>query len=244
MKKINKLFGIICLILLPFLQSCSDDDGFSLGDFTAPNWATVRVTGSAFYLDCDYWGTLLPVNTEMTYEPVDGQRVLTVFNPLYEGFEGYDYAVKLLYLNNALTKGVEVLTSESEEEYGNDPVMIYKGDITVSGGYMNIIFHQNLPKNLENKHRISLVQSEEAEDEDGYVHLELRYNTYGDVSGVRTYGLVSFNLSEVDVDSAKGIKLKLNSEVNEEVEVVFEKKNNAQNIESIANKDFSKMQLR
>mgnify|MGYP006979106421 CR=1 FL=1 len=33
---------------MPALQSCDDNDGYSLGDFTPPLWATVRVTGNAF----------------------------------------------------------------------------------------------------------------------------------------------------------------------------------------------------
>ena len=38
----------MCLAVLPFLQSCDDSDGYSIGDFSYPNWATVRVTGNSF----------------------------------------------------------------------------------------------------------------------------------------------------------------------------------------------------
>lgn len=69
----------------------------------------------------------------------------------------------------------------------------------------------------------------------------LNYN-YGDVSGRRAAGLVSFNLKEVLTPEMKGIKLKLNSEVNKEVEIVFEKQSN--NAEEASNLDFSKMQLK
>ena len=66
-----------------------------------PLWATVRVTGNAFYLNCDVWGTLWPVNTDIGwYDAVDGQRVITVFNPLWDDYAGYDHAVKLLRLQN------------------------------------------------------------------------------------------------------------------------------------------------
>lgn len=68
-----------------------------------------------------------------------------MFNPLSDGFDGYDHAVKLLSLQDVLTKEVETLTPETEEEFGNDPVLIFKGDIGISGGYMNIVFMQNLP---------------------------------------------------------------------------------------------------
>ena len=139
MKKLYGLFMAICLAVMPVLQSCDDGDGYSLGDFTPPLWATVRVTGNAFYLNCDVWGTLWPVNTDIGwYDAVDGQRVITVFNPLQDNYAGYDHAVKLLRLQNILTKEVETLTPETEEDFGNDPVFINKGDISISGGYMNI----------------------------------------------------------------------------------------------------------
>lgn len=238
----------ICLAVMPVLQSCSDDDGYSIGDFTPPLWATVRVTGNAFYLDSDVWGTLWPVNTDLEwYEAVDGQRVLTVVNPLWDNYEGYDHAVKLLRLQNVLTKGIDTLTPETEEEFGNDPVVIYQGDITISGGYMNIFFVQNLPS--KNKHRISLVRpqaDEELYDEDGYIHLELRYNDFDDVTNRQAYGAVSYNLNSLDItDETKGIKLKLNSQKNGEVEVTLDlKSSDADNVKSRSDADLSGMQLK
>lgn len=238
----------ICLAVMPVLQSCSDDDGYSIGDFTPPLWATVRVTGNAFYLDSDVWGTLWPVNTDLGwYEAVDGQRVLTVVNPLWDNYEGYDHAVKLLRLQNVLTKGIDTLTPEAEEEFGNDPVVIYQGDITISGGYMNIFFVQNLPS--KNKHRISLVRpqaDEELYGEDGYIHLELRYNDFDDVTNRQAYGAVSYNLNSLDItDETKGIKLKLNSQKNGEVEVTLDlKSSDADNVKSRSDADLSGMQLK
>ncbi|MDE5710259.1 NigD-like protein [Bacteroides sp.] len=248
MKKLHGLLMAICLAVMPVLQSCSDDDGYSIGDFTPPLWATVRVTGNAFYLDSDVWGTLWPVNTDLGwYEAVDGQRVLTVVNPLWDNYEGYDHAVKLLRLQNVLTKGIDTLTPETEEEFGNDPVVIYQGDITISGGYMNIFFVQNLPS--KNKHRISLVRpqaDEELYGEDGYIHLELRYNDFDDVTNRQAYGAVSYNLNSLDItDETKGIKLKLNSQKNGEVEVTLDlKSSDADNVKSRSDADLSGMQLK
>ena len=226
MKKIHGLLLSLCRALMPTLQSCDDDDeGYSVGDFTPPLWATVRTTGNAFYLDCDVWGTLWPVNVDLGwYEAVDGQRVITVFNPLSDEYAGYDHAVKILSMTEVLTKSVEVLTPENEEEFGNDPLLIYKGDIGVSGGYLNLFFYQILPKD-DTKHRISLVRpQDDAEyyDEEGYIHLQLRYNDYDNLSGYRNPypSIVSFSLQSLDIPSeAKGMKLTLNSEVNGEVEL-------------------------
>ena len=88
------------------------------------------------------------------------------------------------------------------------------------------------------KHRISLVQNKiEPEapetpealkvDEDGYIHLELRYNTYDDVTGYRGWGRVSYKLEEfypTAKDAAetefKGFKVIINSEENGEGRVI------------------------
>ena len=143
MKKIQSLlYATVCLLAGLSFQSC-DSDGYSIGDFTPPLWATTRVTGNAFYLDCDVWGTLWPVNTNLAYYPADGQRVITVFNPLADNYEGFDHAVKILDLREVLTKEVEEVTPETEEEYGNDPITIYQGDMGISGGYLNVIFYQD-----------------------------------------------------------------------------------------------------
>jgi hypothetical protein len=247
MKRLQWLLLAVCLAVMPVLQSCDDSDGYSLGDFTPPLWATVRVTGNAFYLDSDVWGTLWPVNTNMGwYNPVDGQRVITVFNPLWDDFQGFDHAVKLLSLRNVLTKEVETLTPENTEEFGNDPVLIYKGDIGISGGYMNIVFRQNLP--LRTKHRISLVRPQDdvsLYDEEGYMKLELRYNNYDDLTGRRAYSAVSFNLNKLDLTSdIKGIKLTLNSEVNGDVEVTFNfRQADDSSLQSLTEIDISEMQL-
>lgn len=189
------------------------------------------------------------MNTDIGwYDAVDGQRVITVFNPLWDNYEGYDHAVKLLRLQNVLTKEIETITPENEKEFGNDPVWIYKGDITISGGYMNIFFMQNLPSSTEHKHRISLVRSQEGDAlaaEDGYIHLELRYNDYDDLTGRRSPGAVSYNLNGLDITSeTKGIKLKLNSEENGEVEVTFDLKTTERNEKMTADVDLSNMQLK
>lgn len=226
MRKMKKLFWMFCLAMVPMLQSCdNDDDGYSIGDFTPPLWATAHVSLNSFYLDCDVWGTLWPLNTDLSGIKLDDrQRVITSFNPIYDDFQGYDHAVKLLSLHPVLTKKVEVLTAGNEEELGNDPVTIYKGDMTISGNHLNIVFVQNVPN--KEKHRISLVRPEndaDLVDEEGYLRLELRYNDYDDLSGYNAYGIVSYDLSDFSIDDHKGVVITIHSSANGEgVEVVFE----------------------
>lgn len=224
MKKTKMLLGLcLCMLMPAFLCSCDDDDSYSLGDFTPPLWATVRTQGTAFYLDCDVWGTLWPVNIDLNgYVAEDGQRVITSFTPLADNYQGYDHAVKILSLQNVLTKQLEPLTPDNEEEYGNDPLLIFQGDMCVGGGYLNLLFLQNLP--AVEKHRISLVQSEEdleAGGKDGYLHCQLRYNDYDDLTGRRAYGAVSFHLGDLP-EGCQGVKVQLKSEKNGDVEVAFD----------------------
>ena len=223
MKIFKMLLGLCLCALMPLFSSCDDNDGYSIGDFTPPLWATVRSQGTAFYLDCDVWGTLWPVNTHLdSSQLVDGQRVITSINPLADDYEGFDHAVKILSLQPVLTKQLEQVTPDTEEEYGNDPLLIYQGDMSVSGGYLNLLFLQNMP--AKEKHRISLVQSKEdlqAGEEDDYLHCQLRYNDYDDLTGYRAYGAVSFYLGELPKD-CQGVKVVLQSEKNGEVEAKFD----------------------
>ena len=38
--------------MVPVLQSCDDDEGYSIGDFTPPLWATVQAIGAGTDVEC------------------------------------------------------------------------------------------------------------------------------------------------------------------------------------------------
>lgn len=188
-------------------------------------------------------GALWPAATSIPwYAPIDGQRVIVVFNPLSDDFQGYDCAVKVEGIREVLTKQIEQLIPENEEDFGNDPIAIIKDYMWISGGFLNVVFKQDRP--LEVKHRISLVYADSlVPDEEGYVHLELRYNTYDDVTGVWASGAVSFNLNAIEKTSGlKGIKVKVTSAENGEIEIPFELLSSSVP-EAVQKMDFSKMEL-
>ena len=238
MKKMKWILGMLVLSLMPMLQSC-DDDGYSIGDFSW-DWATVRTTGGGgYYLEGDRWGVIDPVTTSIPwFTPVDGERVVAFFNPLADMKDDKGVQVKMEGIQEVLTKEVEDMTAENEEEFGNDPIVIYEGDMWLGGKFLNVIFRQNVPRS--EKHRISLVQNKieagesetpEAPEtfevaEDGYVHLELRYNTYDDVTDYWGWGRVSYNLEKfypASKDAApemKGFKVTINSRENGEGRVI------------------------
>ena len=228
MKKITYLCMMACLAVALAFQSCDDGDGYSMGDFTEPQLATVRaVSGTGFYLDCDVWGTCWPVNTDMGwYIPIDGQRVVTVVNPLWDNYGGFDHAVKILEIQNVLTKYVETVTTVEVDTIANDVVPVAEDGITITNGYLNVFFLQRLPFTTDV--RLIYVKDDlkqtvtPAVGEDGFYHLELRCNTQADVETPGTYSMVSYSLNELNYDpSAEGIKLKVNLEGSGEQELTF-----------------------
>lgn len=230
MKRLHLCLLTIMMIALPVLQSCSDDDGYSLGHFVE-RLATVKViSGNTYYLEIDNGKTLWPAATNVGwYKPIDGQRVIANYTLLYDNFSGYDHAIRVNFLQNILTKRIEDLTEDNEEEIGNDPVNITKNGIWIGGKYLNIDFLINLPQSQ--KHRVSLVRNTLVEEsEDGYLHLEYRYNDFGDVTGYWRRSIVSFNIGELLTEESmatyKGIKFKFNfADVGEKV-LVYEFFNN------------------
>lgn len=230
MKKIMYVWMWVCLSAMTLaLHSCDDGDGYSLGDFTAPQLATVRAYGSnGFYLDCDVWGTCWPVNTDMAwYVPIDGQRVVTVFNPLWDNYGGFDHAVKILEIQNVLTKYVEPMLPGQEAEFGADPLPATEDGISITNGYLNVIFQTRLPFTTDV--RLVYVKDDLTQTTtpvvgaDGYYHLELRCNTQADVETPGTYSVVSYSLSALHYTSdAAGIKLKVNLDGVGEKELTFD----------------------
>ena len=106
MKKLNLLLLAFLVVMGVTFQSCDDGDGYSLGD-VAVDWATVNVKGAHVYdFTGDRWGQIWPATTDyFWYSPIDGQRVILYFNPLYDNYpEGYDCSVKVLNIKEILTK--------------------------------------------------------------------------------------------------------------------------------------------
>lgn len=212
MNKIKLTFVAMLATLGMTFQSCNDDDHYSIGEISI-DWATVVSTNpGTYYLQSDTWGSLWPAATSLPgYRPIDGQRVIAVFNPLSDDFQGFDHAIKVEAIDEVLTKDVEILTAENDEAFGNDPIYIREGGLWVSGGHLNVAFVQNLP--TKEKHRISLVTPAIMPDAQGYIALELRYNNYDDVTGVGMNGYVSYDLHPLmEMEGVKGITLKCNLE--------------------------------
>ncbi len=218
----SKLVALLAILSLGF-QSCDDGEGYSLGDM-ALDMATIKHEADCYSLTGDTWGTLWPAATAIPwYNPTDSQRVIVYFNPLQDDFQGYDCAIKVEDVTEILTKRIEPLTEENDAEFGNDMINIENDNLWISGGFLNIRFIQNLPST--HKHRISLVKDaayNEAKN-DGYIHLQLRYNDFDDTTNAHMYGLVSFNLEYPSLSpETKGFKILVNLLHGGETEFVYD----------------------
>ena len=195
------------LIALGF-SSCSNNDGYSIGDIGI-SWATVKTIGDskAYYLDSDNFGSLWIGGSRIfNFTPKDGERVVAVFNPLVDNYEGYDMAILLEDLYPVLTK--KVITDPTDESLGNSPITISKGHMWVAAGYLNLIYQQT--QSATAKPTINLVYNEE-NSTDEYIGLDLFYNNSNQNNSYTLPVNVSFDLSTLNLEEKKGIDVTINS---------------------------------
>ena len=98
-----------------------------------------------------------------------------MFNPLSDEFDGYDHAVKILSLQDADERGRDADSPRPRKRFGNDPVLIFEGDISISGGIYeyHIYAESALPAlNIVSAWYVRKMMRSCA-GEDGYIHLAL-----------------------------------------------------------------------
>ncbi|MDR0661284.1 MAG: NigD-like protein [Prevotellaceae bacterium] len=204
--KTQKYFLPLALVGTLFLTSCNDDDGYSLDKF----WVSVGTVqngdnSSYFFLDLDNGKRLWTVATNLPYyRPAIGQRVIADYTILSDREEAssYDHDVKLNDVCPILTKDIVNITSENDEELGNDPVKIT--DIWVGGDHLNVEF---VFAGYSKVHFINLGLDEANDYNDGKVHLELRHNAYGDRPAYNMWGIASFRLKSLQEDGVESIAI-------------------------------------
>ena len=167
MKKL-RFYSVVftfALLIIPMLQSCLNDDDENRG--TRFTIGTIEVIGEKeYFFNLDDGDKMYPSDTTYihNYTVENNQRVFIHFLPLEEDIPGYDYNVKLIQLENILTKDIIPLTEETADSIGND--RINATSLWITGNYLNIehqFFHSNNP---DKKHMLNLVINETAETPD------------------------------------------------------------------------------
>ena len=197
------------------LQSCLNDDDENRG--TRFTIGTIEVIGEKeYFFNLDDGDKMYPSDTTYihNYTVENNQRVFIHFLPLEEDIPGYDYNVKLIQLENILTKDIIPLTEETADSIGND--RINATSLWITGNYLNIehqFFHSNNP---DKKHMLNLVINEAStgeNDKPDYVNLEFRHNAYNDSQLTLGTGLASFKLDNIaeQLKEKKGLNIRVKS---------------------------------
>ncbi|MDR1455003.1 MAG: NigD-like protein [Tannerella sp.] len=177
-------------------NSCNDSEGYSL-DNVWYSMATVVPSDDspAYHLRLDRGTTLWPAASSIPwYAPTEKHRALVYYTVLSDAFQGYDHAVKVLDIRDVLTKPVAGdRGGENDSYYGTDPVRIL--DLWIGDGYLNVEFGFGYGGNV--RHFINLVKREGGDTPSCF---EFRHNAYGDNVHVQSKGIVSFDLSSLEVE--------------------------------------------
>lgn len=211
MKKLSFIAVTMMLALVPALQSCLDDDGPSYSDLAI---ATIRqIEGKEYYFSLDDGKKMYPgdITAVQHYPFVDGKRAFVSFNRLEEKVPGYDYNIQVERIDSILTKDIIPLTEETADSIGDNRINVtYRW---VAQGYLNMEYQFYGTRNPNKRHMLNLVHNQDTElvDEDGYINLEFRHNSFEDNGGFLGEGLVSFKLDKVaeEMKTAKGLRIRV-----------------------------------
>lgn len=205
---------MLAFLLMPLLQSCVDNDNKLSSRFTIGTLKIIE--GNEYFFNLDEGDKMYPSDTSYihNYTLIDGQRVFIHFLPLEEDVPGYEYNVKLIQLQNILTKDIIPLTEETADSIGNDRVNI--STPWISGNYLNIEYQYYHSNNEAKRHMLNLVMNETPDapaPEEGYINLEFRHNAYDDEQRTTGWGIISFKLEEItdQLQGKDGLKILVNS---------------------------------
>ncbi|MDR2498364.1 MAG: NigD-like protein, partial [Tannerellaceae bacterium] len=163
------------------------------------SYATARpLSQESCYYTLDNGATLWPAAPIWNqFQPSRPQRVQLNYTLLGDHFQGYDHAIRVNRVDTILTKmPVDDQGEKNDSVFGADAVEV--SDIWIGDGFLNIIFRISLSGQF--KHAVNLLHNK-AEGADPY-RLEFRHNAFGDKNQYKSYGMVAFDLSEIDTNEA------------------------------------------
>ncbi len=210
MKKLKNLLAVAAIVLSSSLfQSCGTDEDYY---YILPNYPNALVTvknaaDSTIFLQLDDFTTVYPVNVRES--PYGGKevRALVNFTPCNADPHGHNGAVFINWMDSILTKpAVPGTGSESDDEYGSDPVEIVNDWVTIAeDGYLTLRFRAKWG-NSGIAHRVNLLTGVNPNDP---YEVEFRHDAEGDDERKWGDGLVAFSLKDLPDTEGKTVTLKL-----------------------------------
>jgi len=195
-------FSILIALLGLISYSCSDDDGYSMGDVWVTTGTVVKTT-DYFYVIIDDGSVLWPSATNVSPDRLDdGMRTYVSYTILGDATdnEQYDYYVKINGMSEILTKPIfnfDATTSqEVKDSIGSDAITI--SDTWFTNDYLNVQFEYGGGPGYI--HFINLVKdTEDLETSNGEIILELKHNKNRDPYNYLQWSIASFDISELKV---------------------------------------------
>ena len=230
LKQLRLLAG---LLLFCTAQTACDNENDPVTFYST--LGTVEESDGRTIIVSDSYGTLLPENVDyLTAKDADsiGQRVLVGVQ-----FPGEippenttkETEVQIVELYKVLTKAADDLRGKPEDAdtFGHDPIKIVSHSI--ENGHLTIEFIVwGYDESI--RHRISLVQTDEENSaNNGYISLELRHDSNGDLSRIPLSGIVSFPLKSIggfESTECKGLAISYNDAGIQQTTIRIDKENN------------------
>lgn len=212
----NRFFKtlLIAMAVVPAFMSCSKDSDSDYPQWRG--WITVHEDDNFYYFSDEDGKTYYPGDVRRVgyynAKDRDGKRVYIEFNFLNEQEEGYDYNIALYYIDNILTKTVEVAETEDDvKEAGDGRLAVNWAEI--DGRWLDIVF--SLTADYGSTHKMTLLdnRTQEAPETmpEGYQYLEFRQLPDNFYNGYLGRGYVSYDLGEYapKVSGKKGLYIRI-----------------------------------
>ena len=213
MKRIKFLsVALVALLAVSLFSACNNDDGYRIGDIYPEALVTVKPypDHSGCFLQLDNHTTLYPTNIKGLPYGSTPTRALINYLAVDDDPKDCDRAVKVVWINDILTKQPVQHGAMTQQDLGNDPLEIVKDWVTlVEDSFLTLRF-RTLSSGLGATHFINLVAGV---NPDNPYEVHLRHNANGDVSGDTVDGLVAFDLSSLpaSINPEQTIKVVWNS---------------------------------
>ncbi|MGM0375862.1 MAG: hypothetical protein ACQEQ0_03740 [Bacteroidota bacterium] len=211
-KRLGQFVSVFTIILLFSVSGCIDDN-----DDQPPRYLELVTTVEGQYDDpvvvTDSETVLRIEEYSGDFDFESSERILLKYEITgEEGREdhddqntdsGVDYSVKVISIQEVVTKQVVELNEENRDTIGSDPLFV--NDIWLGGGYLNIDFSFYGDDKV---HYINVVKDPaEQSDDETEIHLEVRHDARGDDFRQRYRGLMSFYLDSLEVEEKNNLKL-------------------------------------
>ncbi len=199
-KNLFLLLGLLSFLVV----SCEFDDedpvyySYSLG-------VVKGNTASEFMIQTDSKHLLKPVAYPNNYTIKNGTRVFVQYvieKEIKDEQIAYDYEVKIVGIDNILTKNIKIADNVLRDTIANDPVSI--SFLSTANDYLTVEF--SFFGNSKT-HYFDLVYDDKNQKKEGYVTLDFHHDKNEDFQTTNYGGIVCFPIGQFQVEDQDSVKI-------------------------------------